>query len=92
MPFEAASYQAGQHLTVALRPEAAILATTGQGIEGTVKDVLFQGHRLIVLFEARNGASIQCFCPPTSHGWKPGDPAVLRWDAGHAVVMQKEAA
>jgi putative spermidine/putrescine transport system ATP-binding protein len=88
-PFSAEGFSAGQSCKVALRPENALLAVTGQGIEGTIGDVLFQGHRLIVFFETRNGASIQCFCPPGQQGWQRGDAAVLRWDGGRAVVMRK---
>ena len=79
-PFLAEGLAAGQKCTVALRPENALLAVTGQGIEGMIADVLFQGHRLIVLFEMRNGAAIQCFCPPAQQSWQRcGGAALGQW-------------
>ena len=87
--FPAASFRPGQAVQVTLRPENVSLTSSGPGIAGTISDVLFQGHRLIVLFEAQSGGEWRAFCPPNSGPWHKGEPAWLGWADGAAAIISK---
>jgi spermidine/putrescine ABC transporter ATP-binding subunit len=72
---------------VAVRPESVALAPLGEGIPGTVEDVLFQGHRLIALFRTEGGQELRSYLPPS--GWRPakGERAVASWAAEDAGLL-----
>jgi putative spermidine/putrescine transport system ATP-binding protein len=77
----------GQDARLAVRPENLRLAATGPGLPGTVKDVLFQGHRLIVLFATADGTEMRAFA--TSGGWNlpQGAAAFATWPEDQASVF-----
>jgi ABC-type Fe3+/spermidine/putrescine transport system ATPase subunit len=72
---------------VAVRPESLRLEACGDGVRGTVRDMLFQGHRLIVLFESQSGIELRAFVAPGDTGLRPGAPAVARWSPEQARVF-----
>ncbi len=78
----------GDAVRLAVRPESVVLAPFGDGIPGTVEQVLFQGHRLIVLFRTDGGQEIRSYAPPS--GWRPapGERAVVRWPAAEASLLK----
>ncbi len=89
--FPATDLQPGQSVRVTLRPENALITQGGHGMQGQIRDVLFQGHRLIVLFETIAGRELRAFCPPSSGPWAKGSPACLSWAVGQAAIMSKES-
>ena len=54
---------------------------------GHVGDVLFQGHRLIVLFRGAEGVVLRCFCRPGAFAFGVGDPVVASWEGGDAGLL-----
>ena len=74
---------------LAVRPENVRLDIAGPGLPGHVGDVLFQGHRLIVLFHGPQGLLLRCFCRPGEFALAKGDAAVASWDAHHASLLQE---
>ena len=77
----------GSGTRVAVRPENVRLTATGPGLPGTVGDVLFQGHRLIVLFHGPGGIELRCFCRAGDFPFHNGDTAVASWDADQASLL-----
>jgi ABC-type Fe3+/spermidine/putrescine transport system ATPase subunit len=78
---------AGQAVKLAVRPESLKLAPGGVGIPGTIKDMLFQGHRLIVLFESNAGIEMRAFVAPGEVSLYPGGAAVASWAPEQASVF-----
>jgi spermidine/putrescine ABC transporter ATP-binding subunit len=80
---------AGSALRVAVRPEAVSLVPegAGEGIAGTIGDVLFQGHRLIVLFHADGGHTLRVYAAPAAWSLSKGDRARATWAAGQAALL-----
>jgi spermidine/putrescine ABC transporter ATP-binding subunit len=77
----------GTGVRVAVRPEAVTLASAGPGLAGTVGDVLFQGHRLIVLFRSDAGEEIRAFVAPGGWTLRKGDRAHASWPATEAGLL-----
>jgi ABC-type Fe3+/spermidine/putrescine transport system ATPase subunit len=77
----------GTRVRVAVRPEAVTLAAQGPGLPGTVGDVLFQGHRLIVLFRSDAGQEIRAFVAPGAWTLRKGDRAHASWPAAEAGLL-----
>jgi ABC-type Fe3+/spermidine/putrescine transport system ATPase subunit len=78
----------GSTARLAVRPENVTLSATGPGLPGTVGDVLFQGHRLIVLFKVEGGTELRAFCRPGEFTLQKGDAAFATWDARHASLLE----
>jgi ABC-type Fe3+/spermidine/putrescine transport system ATPase subunit len=78
----------GSAARLAVRPENVTLSATGPGLPGVVGDVLFQGHRLIVLFHADAGVELRAFCRPGECTLRKGDAAYATWDARHARLLE----
>jgi putative spermidine/putrescine transport system ATP-binding protein len=74
-------------LRVAVRPESVRLAPEGPGLPGVVGDVLFQGHRLIVLFHADAGVELRVFVAPGDWALAKGQRAFASWTAAEAGVL-----
>jgi ABC-type Fe3+/spermidine/putrescine transport system ATPase subunit len=77
----------GQHARLAVRPENLRLAGNGPGLPGTIKDVLFQGHRLIVLFATAGGLELRAFCTPNGWSLAKGDTAFATWPDDQASIF-----
>jgi ABC-type Fe3+/spermidine/putrescine transport system ATPase subunit len=77
----------GEEARLAMRPESLRLSGQGPGLPGTIKDVLFQGHRLIVLFATAGGAELRAFVPPGGWNLPKGAPAVASWPDDQASVF-----
>jgi ABC-type Fe3+/spermidine/putrescine transport system ATPase subunit len=77
----------GAAVRLAVRPESVVLAPDGPGLPGTVGDVLFQGHRLIVLFHADGGAELRAFAAPGGWSLAKGQRAVASWPAAEAGLL-----
>jgi len=74
-------------LRVAVRPESVRLSEHGPGLPGTVGDVLFQGHRLIVLFHADAGFELRAFVAPGDWALAKGQRAFAGWPSADAGVL-----
>ena len=77
----------GGDARLAVRPENLRLAATGPGLPGTIKDVLFQGHRLIVLFVTASGQEMRAFATPGGWDLPKGATAFATWPEEHASVF-----
>jgi ABC-type Fe3+/spermidine/putrescine transport system ATPase subunit len=77
----------GTPVRVAVRPESVALAPAGTGLAGTIGDVLFQGHRLIVLFHTDAGAELRAFVAPGGWSLRKGDRAVASWPPEEAGLL-----
>ena len=69
----------GAKVNLAIRPEQITLSKNGSGIPGTVREVLYQGHRNFVIFDAKAGGELRCFAPSDSWSLDRGDEAFARW-------------
>lgn len=78
----------GAAVRLAVRPENVALRPEPDGVPGVVEDVLFQGHRIVLLFRAESGQEIRSYMPPS--GWRPakGDRAWARWPAAAAGLLR----
>ena len=78
---------AGEAGYLAVRPENLRLSRDGPGLPGTIKDVLFQGHRLIVLFATAGGLELRSFATPNGWTLAKGDPAFGTWPEDQASIF-----
>ena len=78
---------AGQAVKVAVRPECLRLSAEGPGLRGTVKEMLFQGHRVIALFDTDDGVEMRAFVASDETMLRPGEPAVASWAPERASVF-----
>ena len=78
---------AGTGTRLALRPENVRLSAQPPGLPGTIGDILFQGHRLIVLFHGPAGITLRCFCRPGEFALDKGATAFASWDPAHATLL-----
>ena len=76
----------GSDVTVAVRPEHVMISSDAAGIPGTVQDVLFQGHRLIVIFVTREGKEVRAFAP-ASFSLSRGQAAYATWTPDSARIL-----
>ncbi|MFI5012386.1 MAG: ABC transporter ATP-binding protein [Hyphomicrobiales bacterium] len=81
----------GAEALVAVRPEDVRIAAGGVGIAGRVEDVLFQGHRLIVLFRTDTGQELRAFARPADWRLDKGAAAFACWDEEVASVFTPDA-
>ena len=72
---------------LAVRPENVSLSHDGPGLPVVVGTILFQGHRLVVLFHAADGIELRCFARPGAFPFAPGDHAFAQWDPAHASLL-----
>jgi putative spermidine/putrescine transport system ATP-binding protein len=80
----------GERAQLAVRPENLELTPNGPGLRGTIKDVLFQGHRLIVLFVTAHGLELRCYAPPSGWCLARGDTAFATWSADQASIFSDQ--
>jgi spermidine/putrescine ABC transporter ATP-binding subunit len=76
----------GSDVTVAVRPEHVIISSNAAGIHGIVQDVLFQGHRLIVIFVTKEGKEVRAFAP-ASFSLSRGQEAYAMWTPDSARIL-----
>ncbi|KAA0970764.1 ABC transporter ATP-binding protein [Aureimonas fodinaquatilis] len=77
----------GDEVQIAVRPENLLITREGNGIAGTISDIIFQGHRLIVLFTSHEGKELRSFTSPSPLGFSKGDAVVARFASDHASVL-----
>ncbi|WP_458098127.1 ABC transporter ATP-binding protein [Roseomonas sp. WA12] len=79
----------GASARIAVRPEAVTLVPEGHGggLPGTIGDVLFQGHRLIVLFHADGGQTLRAYAAPSGWRLNKGERARATWSADQAALL-----
>lgn len=80
----------GQPVDLAVRPEKITLShDAGIGrIPGNVREVLFQGHRILVIFESLAGLRMQIFVGPGEFELEVGRRAYVSWQANDAIVFE----
>jgi ABC-type Fe3+/spermidine/putrescine transport system ATPase subunit len=86
---EAADLQPGAPVALVVRPEAARLATAGDGVlEGTVADVWFAGDCYGLRIALAGGATVGLSLPPAEPVIpKPGETVSLQLDRGTVVAV-----
>jgi len=77
----------GETARIAVRPENLEIAPDGQGIAGTITDIIFQGHRMVVLFLSKSGRELRAFTAPGSLRVSKGEAAFARFTSEHAGVL-----
>lgn len=77
----------GEAARLAVRPENLLFSASGPGVPGTIKDVLFQGHRLIVLFATDGGAELRAFATPGLWTLQKGATAYATWPEDRASIF-----
>lgn len=81
------SYSKGDLVTVAVRPEALLISSDPAGIPGTIVDVLFQGHRLIVIFKTSDGQELRAFSPVSNWNLEKGETAFASWQTSDSRII-----
>jgi ABC-type Fe3+/spermidine/putrescine transport system ATPase subunit len=84
---EGVPLQSGQTVNVAVRPENLLIKRNSSGVPGTVVDVFYQGHRLIVIFRTRGGQEFRSFTSPDGPSLEKGDEAYASWPASAAGIL-----
>lgn len=79
--------QIGSMVSIAVRPEAIELSATGDGAPGIVKEILYQGHRNIVLFELKAGGELRCFISPNNLTLNRGEEGFAAWTARDCRIL-----
>ena len=69
-----------------MRREHVIISSIAAGIPGIVQDVLFQGHRLIVIFVTKEGKEVRAFAP-ASFSLSRGQEAYAMWTPDSARIL-----
>lgn len=82
-----ASLAAGQSVTIAVRPEDLIVGDSEAGLPGHIVDILFQGHRLIVIFRSDDGQELRAFAPVNGWSLVKGDRAYASWRTTNSRIL-----
>ncbi len=82
----------GAPVRIAVRPENVRISGGGEGLKATVRDILFQGHRLIVLLETAGGAELRAFAAPGEWQFPKGSAVVASWTESGASVFAGDPA
>lgn len=77
----------GTPVSLAVRPEALTIDAMAAGLPGVVRDVLFQGHRLVVQFQTDSGKELCSYADPHKFGLSPGARAFARWRPEDAALL-----
>ncbi len=80
-------FGSGALVRLAVRPENVRVSVRGEGLAVTVRDILFQGHRLIVLLETQSGCELRAFAAPADWQFHKGSAVVASWAASGASVF-----
>lgn len=91
--------QAGDTITVAIRPERILLTTQTSEkalnqIKGTIRDAMYLGTMIQYIVEASDGMSVavcqQNLGVGQGNRWQTGDSVYLAWQPEHATVFKSD--